>query len=137
MFDKIVVAVDGSPNSMRAVARAGDMAATFGSEVVVVHVDQLVVGWGLAVESETSEEALNLADSAVRELKDRGVSARPEVRTALRGMVAGEIVEAAKEEGADIIIMGSRGLAGLTRVLLGSVAYKVLLLAKVPVLVVK
>ncbi len=137
MFDRMVVAVDGSGCSDRAVLVAAELAGAFGSEVVVVHVAPEIVGWGIAVEAESPDEASDVADRAVRELKDRGLSARPEVRRALRGLVASEIVHAAEAEDAGLIVMGSRGHGDLSGLLLGSVAHKVLHLAHVPVTVVK
>src|SRR6266511_3389426 len=77
MFDRMVVAVDGSGCSDRAVLVAAELAGAFGSEVVVVHVAPEIVGWGIAVEAESPDEASDVADRAVRELKDRGLSARP------------------------------------------------------------
>jgi nucleotide-binding universal stress UspA family protein len=137
MFDRIVVAVDGSACADRAVGVAAELAGAFGSEVVVVHVAPEIVGWGIAVEAETPDEASDVADRAVRELKDRGISARPELRRALRGLVAGEIADTAEAEDAGLIVMGSRGHGDFTGLLLGSVAHKVLHLSHVPVTVVK
>jgi nucleotide-binding universal stress UspA family protein len=137
MFDKIVVAIDGSECADRAIPVVAKMADAFGSEVVVVHLVETIAAWAMAVESETPEEAANLADGAVRLLKDRGISARAEVRTTIRGAVAREIVEVAGEEDAGLIVMGSRGLGEVSGLLLGSVAHKVLHLSHVPVLVVK
>jgi nucleotide-binding universal stress UspA family protein len=137
MYDRIVVAVDGSNCSARAVEVAGDLAAAFAAEVIVVHLAETIAAWTVAVEAETPVEAVNLADLAVRRLKDRGVSARSEVFSSVRGGVPQRIVELAEAVDADIIVMGSRGLGDLSGLLLGSVAHKVLHLAHVPVLVVK
>jgi nucleotide-binding universal stress UspA family protein len=137
MFDRIVVAVDGSECSMRAADVAGDFAAEFGSEVIVAHLAELHATWGVAIESETSREAADLADAAVRRLKDRGISARAEIRTCVRGAVAHSIAEIAEDEGADLLVTGSRGLGDVSGLLLGSVAHRVLHLVHVPVLVVR
>jgi nucleotide-binding universal stress UspA family protein len=137
MFDTIVIAIDGSECADRTVPVAAGLAAEFGSEIVVVHVAERIAAWTLAVEAETSQEATDLADNAVRAIKDRGVSARPDVRSGIRGQVAHTIVDAAKDAGADLIVMGSRGLGDLSGLLLGSVTHRVLHLAQVPVLVVK
>ena len=137
MYDRIVVAVDGSDCAARAVSVAGDLAEAFGGEVVVVHLAETIAAWTLAMEAETPEEAGDLADRAVRSLKDRGISARGEVHSTVRGAVAHRIVELAEAVGADLIVMGSRGLSDITGLLLGSVAHRVLHQARVPVLVVK
>jgi nucleotide-binding universal stress UspA family protein len=137
MYDTIVVAVDGSDCAARAVSVAGDLAEAFGGEVVVVHLAGTIAAWTTAVEIETPEEAGNLADEAVRSLKDRGVSARAEVHSTVRGAVAHRIVELSEAVGADLIVMGSRGLSDITGLLLGSTAHRVLHQAHVPVLIVK
>ena len=137
MYDTIVVAIDGSDCATRAVTVAGELALAFAAEVVVVHLAETVAAWTLAVEAETPDEAWSLTDLAVRRLKDMGVSARGEVHTTVRGAVAHRIVDVADAAGADLVVMGSRGLGDLSGLLLGSVAHKVLHQSKVPVLVVK
>ncbi|HXJ63917.1 MAG TPA: universal stress protein [Actinomycetota bacterium] len=137
MYDTIVVAIDGSECATHAVSVAGSLASAFASEVVVIHVAETVAAWTFAVEAETPDEAWNLTDLEVRRLKDMGVSARGEVFSTVRGAVPHRIVELAEAAGADLIVMGSRGLGDLSGLLLGSVAHKVLHLSKVPVLVVK
>jgi nucleotide-binding universal stress UspA family protein len=59
------------------------------------------------------------------------------VQDAAHGQVAKAIVDAAAAEGADLIVVGSRGLSGLPAFLLGSVSSRVLHLATCPVLVVR
>jgi len=139
MFDveRIVVAVDGSDCSLRAAEVAGDIAALFGGEVLVVHLDETIAAWGVATVAETPGEAFDLADGVVRVLKDRGVSARAEVRECVRGGVGDVIVAIADGEDADLVVMGSRGLGRVSALLLGSVAHTVLHQASVPVLIVK
>jgi nucleotide-binding universal stress UspA family protein len=138
MFEKVVVAVDGSESADRAVMVAAELAEAQNGEIVVVHVAPLVVvGWAVAIEAENPEEASGLADEAVRTMKDRGISARPEVRTAARGLIAREILAVAEAEGAGVIVMGSRGLGDVTGLLLGSITHRVLHLAHIPVLVVR
>ena len=137
MYDRIVVAIDGSDCATRAVSVAGELAQAFASEVIVVHLAETIAAWTLAVEAETPDEAGNLADLAVRRLKDMGVSARAEVHTIVRGAVAHRIVDLAEAVDADVIVMGSRGLSDFSGLLLGSVTHRVLHQAKVPVLVVK
>lgn len=137
MFQKIVAAVDGSECSMKAARLAGDVAEQFGGEVIVVHLAEMFAAWSVAVESETPTEAAELADAAVRELKDRGISARPEIRLCPRGAVAHSLVDIVEAEDADLLVMGSRGLGEVSGLLLGSITHRVLHLAKVPVLIAK
>ncbi len=137
MIHRILLAVDGSEAAERAVPVAGELAGKSGSEVLVLHVRGIGVGRAAAFELESIDEAANLTDRTVRWLKDAGVSARGDVRTALHGREAKEILEAVKAEDVDLIVMGSRGLGDLAGLLLGSVTHKVLHLADRPVLIVR
>jgi nucleotide-binding universal stress UspA family protein len=137
MFERMVLAVDGSEPADRATRVAAELAAQLGSEVVVVHIDPIVAAWNLAMEAESASEASEIADSAVRMLKDSGVSARSEVRFAARGFIAPEILSIAAHEDAGLIVMGTRGLGEVSGMLFGSVTHRVLHDATIPVLVVK
>jgi nucleotide-binding universal stress UspA family protein len=137
MFERILLAVDGSAPSGRATEVASDLALKLGAEVVVVNVREVEMAYGGAVEFETSEEATNLVDHTVRTLKDEGVSARGEVHGSIFGRAARVILEVAEASDAGMIVMGSRGLSDLAGLVLGSVTHKVLHLAHVPVLVVR
>lgn len=137
MFEKILLAVDGSEPSRRAVPVAGDLARRYGGEVLVLHVREHEVTWGADVDVETPEEATDLVDEVVRTLKDLGASARSEVVRAPLGQTPRVILDMAKEHGAGLIVMGTRGLSDWGRLLMGSVAHKVLHLAECPVLVVR
>jgi nucleotide-binding universal stress UspA family protein len=137
MIDKILLAIDGSDYSERAVPVAAEMARKFGSEILVFHVRATAVGRAVVYDLETPDEASALVDRITRWLKDEGVSARGEVVNTFHGREAREILETAKAEGFDLIVMGSRGLGDLAGLLLGSVTHKVLHLADRPVLVVR
>ncbi len=84
---------------------------------------------------EPPEMASGIVDGTVRQLKDVGVNARPEIRRAGPGHAAQEILDVAEAEGASLIVMGSRGLGDWSGLLLGSVTHKVLHLSRLPVLV--
>src|SRR5436190_22266836 len=88
MYERIVVGFDGSGEATRALPMAAELARMFQSEIVVVHVVERGAGLAVAYELETPEEAADLADRAVRQLKDLGVSARREIRHALHAAVA-------------------------------------------------
>lgn len=137
MFEKIVLAVDGSELSKRAVPVAADLAQKYGGEVIAVHVREREVSRAGAVDFETTEEGQRIVDEAVRALKDVGASARGESWGTIYGRAAAEIVRVAADEGAGIIVMGTRGLTDLKGLLVGSVTHKVLHLADCPVLVVR
>jgi nucleotide-binding universal stress UspA family protein len=136
MFETILLAVDGSEPSNRAVGTALDLATKLGSELIVVHVREHETG-RMAREPGPSDEAEELVDETVRKVKNAGVSARGEVHTAVFGRAARAILEVANESGASMVVMGSRGLSDLAGLVMGSVTHKVLHLARCPVLVVR
>jgi len=137
MFERIVLAVDGSEPAQRAVPVAADIASKYGSEVIAVHVVEQQLGRGGPIAYDTTGEAARDADDAARSLKDVGVSARAEARAALAGRAAQEIMDVAASEDAGLIVMGSRGVSDWQGLLIGSVAHKVLHLSSVPVLIIR
>ena len=137
MFERIVLAVDGSEPAKRAIPMAADIASKYGSEVIAVHVQEQQLGRGGPIGYDTTEETFRVADDAARSLKDVGVSARAEARAAIAGKAAQEIMDVATIEDAGLIVMGSRGMSDWEGILVGSVAHKVLHLSSVPVLIVR
>jgi purine-cytosine permease-like protein/nucleotide-binding universal stress UspA family protein len=136
MFQRILLAVDRSEHSSKAVAAAQAVAKLGGGDVRVLHVNDIeVFGRGGTVSSDEDDEAAKLVASAVQQLIANGVRATGTVRSALAGRVDVAIVEEAAESSATMIVMGSRGLTNLEGVVLGSVAQKVLHLAELPVLI--
>jgi nucleotide-binding universal stress UspA family protein len=137
MLGKIVLAIDGSEASQRAVGVAADVARRYGGEIVVIHVRETeFLPRGGAVDVETPFEAMQLIDSVVRLLKDDGLNVRGEVLATAIGRVAPIIVETAQQEDAGLILMGTRGLSDWGGVFLGSVTHRVLHLSEIPVLIV-
>ena len=137
MFERILLAANGSPSSRKAADVAADIGQKYGSEVVVLHVrEQKITMLGAYVVEQPYEDA-NFLDEIVRALKDAGVSARSEVQTAPLGGVPHVILEMAKELDAGFIVMGSRGLSEWEGLFLGSVTHRVLHLAECPVFVVR
>jgi len=137
MFERIVLAVDGSEHSIKAVPVAGELARRYGGEVIVLHVREHEITWGADIDVETAEEARSLVDGVVRQLKDSDTNVRGEVVRVPLGQTPRAILDMAREEGAGLIVMGTRGLSDWGRLLMGSVAHKVVHLAEVPVLVVR
>lgn len=137
MFDKILLAIDGSEPSVRACELVQKMALASKADVLVFHVVERFIGYAGAIESETPEEITDLVDVTVRKLKDEGISARGEIVHAVANHTAHAILSAAKEFDADVVVMGSRGLSDMAGILLGSVTHKVIHLADRPVMVVR
>jgi nucleotide-binding universal stress UspA family protein len=137
MFETILLAVDGSEYSERSLPVAAELALKFKSQVVVFHVREMDIGKGGPVPLEPTDEAIALVDRYVSKLAERGIKATPDARSEMFGRAARLILDAARERGAGIIVMGSRGFSDLTGLLLGSVAHKVIHHATCPVLVVR
>lgn len=138
MFEKILLAVDGSPSSEVATQTAIGFAGKSGASVEVVHVrehDRIVSKAGAGPDLEMREEAAVLLAGAVDKLKEAGVTAHGTLRQAPTSRVAQEIIAAADETGADLIVVGNRGLSSFSGMLLGSVSNKLVHLAGRPVLV--
>lgn len=139
MYDKILVAVDHSEISDRAVIAARDLAVLSKGEVWVLHLRERETApkVGVLVPDETTDDANTAVAAAVDLLGQAGVKAHGEVRHTIFGYAAREIINDAAEVGADVIVMGSRGRGELAGLLLGSTAHKVIHLSDRPVLVVR
>ena len=139
MYDKILVAVDHSEVSDRAVLAARDLAVLSKGEVWVLHLREreVAVKTGVAMTTESADEANAAISAAVEVLTQAGVKAHGDIRTTLFGYAAREIVDDAIEHDADVIVMGSRGRSDLVGFILGSTAHKVIHLTDRPVLIVR
>ena len=118
MYDKILVAVDQSRVSDRAVLAARDLARLSRGEVWVLHVREFEFGGkaGALPPRETPGEADTEVAASVEVLTEAGVKAHGMVKKSMYGYAAREIVADAIELDCGIIVMGSRGrgdLAGL------------------------
>lgn len=141
MYNHILVSVDRSSDSQKAVAAAAELGAKFGSDVLVVHAPDIpravVTGHGAVPASdtgmETEAEAQQMVDEAVAELERAGVRVTGQALTGGHA-IASEILAAAERHQADLIVLGSRGMSYISEFMLGSVAHKVIHLAKCPVL---
>ena len=137
MYKHIMVAVDGSENSMRAVEQAAMLAAagedTKVSILSVINIDVYsdMVYDPIEAHGDAQREKLGPASEI---FENAGVT--PEV-CLLHGRPAEEIIRIAEKEGADLLVIGSRGLNALQELAIGSVSHKVLKHVKCPTLVVK
>lgn len=134
MFRRILLAVDGSEGSKKAVEVATNLATTTVAEVLVFHVREVEMARG-GDPVETPQEAADLVNGIAEDLKAKGVTAVADARTAPYGSAAREIVSEAEAAGVDLIVMSARELSDVTALLIGSVAHKVLHLAHCPVLI--
>ena len=138
MFERIVVAVDGSRQGGKTVPVAIDMAITHDSAVTIVHVREHTRYEGddvdLGPEGQSGEELLT---SVLATFQDAGVSATGELRRVRPGDTHEQIVEVAEQADADLIIMGTRGMSEFKSLLLGGVANKVVAHAHCSVMLVR
>jgi nucleotide-binding universal stress UspA family protein len=138
MYDRLLVAVDHSNVTERVLAAATGLARLSNGKVWVLHLrEREIIPRMGQVPTESDTEAEAQVRSAVEALTQAGVEAQGEVRDAVFGHAAREIVEDAREHDAGIIVMGSRGRSDIAGLVLGSTAHKVIHLADMPVLVVR
>lgn len=131
--DRLLVAIDGSECATNAVEYAGVLAERFGAAVTLLTV---VDERGLENPESASHErdaATALVTDAVERVQRDDLTVETAVRT---GEPAAEIVAAAEEGAADLVVMGTHGRSGMQRLLIGSVADGVLRRSSVPVLAV-
>jgi nucleotide-binding universal stress UspA family protein len=137
MFDHILVAVDGSPQGGKTVPVAIDMAQKYGSSVTVVHVREHGRYEGSDVDLGPPTSAEDLVDGVVARFTEAGVEAAGVIRRVRPGDTPQQIVEVAASSGADLIVMGTRGMTEWKSLMLGGVANKVVHHAACPVLLVR
>lgn len=141
MYSKIVVGVDGSENAYRALDSALSLAEKFSSEVYVlfvVHIPASAYSYdafgSLEVFNRLEQEGRQVLAKCEEVARGRGMTVHTELSS---GDPAQRIIEFASACGAELIIVGSRGMGRLERLLMGSVAERVVRFAKSPVLIVK
>ncbi len=138
-FSTIMVAVDNSEQSDRAVALALGLAKATGGTVHLFHLreHEVIVGKsGGSFERETDDEVETLLSKELAVLRDGGVDVVPEVRRGRLDQAARAILQAAEDASADLLVIGLRGSSAMSGLMLGGTAYKVLHATKRPVRVV-
>lgn len=129
MFSRIVVGTDGSETAGEAVRQAVDLAKMAGAQLDVVSAYQPVPSRRLEAERRDApadvqyeigprEDVNMILDAAAAEAKKEGVEAQTH---ALEGDPGDVIIDVAEETGADLIVVGNKGMTGARRFLLGSV----------------
>lgn len=138
----IVVAMDFSPASLRALELARDLAEAAGpAHIILVHGYfvppdiEAFAGAGISdFLADLSERATRDLEAALKGLQDAGISSE---YMALHGSPDRVIPQLAADKNADLIVMGTHGRTGLSRLALGSVAERVVQTAPCPVLTVR
>lgn len=135
--ERILLGVDGSEGSARAVAWVVELAAPLAAQVVAVHVYEPLAHLG---EAETLDfEAMEAA--AERRMREEwlapftaaGVDVEASI---LHGMPAEVLLDVAEEKGTDLVVVGARGLGRIRGLALGSTSSKLIQSAPCPVVVI-
>ena len=144
MFKHILVPVDGSPTSQLAIDKAVGLAKAFGSAVTVIYVIDPYPFTGVGTDyaygqAQYLNAATAEANEAIKGAKQAFEAAGISVATVLveGHAVYKGILQTTQSSGADLIVIGSHGRRGIEKLVLGSVAQRVLSHAHVPVLVVR
>lgn len=141
MYDRIVVPTDGSAGTRRAIDHAVRLATTHDATIHAIYVVNSARYAGFSMET-----AWEGVDSMLREEGEEAVAEIeriadshdvPVETTVLDGSPSTEIVRYADEEHCDLIVMGTHGRGGINRLLLGSVAERVVRSSAIPVLTVR
>jgi nucleotide-binding universal stress UspA family protein len=133
---KILLATDGSEDARRATEAAADLAKQSGSELHVVHVWHDVPGFAHAfVKRELKRQGQEILDDQVLQIEASGGTV---TQAHLRGgRTSDEIIKLSEELGVGLLVVGSRGLGTVRRILIGSRSEEIVHHARVPVLVVR
>ncbi len=145
MFKKILVPTDGSEMALYAAKHALALAEKFDSEVTLVHVVQNYY----SLPAFSMPDTVSIPLSVLQDLENNGkliLTKTQEIFTGFAGKVSTrleygppgkELVDMAVDGGYSLIVMGHRGLSGVTEMFLGSVSHHLVHYAPCPVLIVK
>ncbi|MFT3777634.1 MAG: universal stress protein [Ottowia sp.] len=144
MFKHILVPIDGSHTSLLAVDKAAGLAKTFGSKLTALYVIDPYPFTGVGAEfalgqsqylSAAKAEAGAALGAAGERMRQAGVAG--ETRVVESHAIWRGILDAAEQDGADLLVIGSHGRRGLEMLVMGSVTRSVLAHSKITTLVVR
>ncbi|MDX6671629.1 MAG: hypothetical protein QOI91_1992 [Solirubrobacteraceae bacterium] len=137
MFKTIVLGLDGSDDAQAALPVAADIARHYDSVLVLVHIEEVIVGKGGPAQVHAGEDEFEAQlRKRVEELTSSGVTAKLEVAESVLGGPAPVIEHIADRLKADLIVVGRRGRSEIADLVLGSVTHRLMHIAKRPVLAV-
>ena len=143
-FNNILVATDGSAFRRPLQPRQSGLAKRNGSMLSVISVVPSEIAtptdlhFTVAQREHIAEKEMHEAEKSAKAVKDAALKQDISVKAfIISGKPADAIIETAKERKADLIVLGSHGRTGLEKLLMGSVAERVIVLSSCPVLVVK
>jgi nucleotide-binding universal stress UspA family protein len=147
LFNKILVALDGSGHSLRALDDAIQVAKKFHGKITLMHVYSVTVAPVMVPEPSTLtpsgvskivEATRKVGNRILADAAEKAKAEKLQVKTMLKeGNTVQEIVRVAEEGKFDLIVMGVRGISKIRELLLGSVSEGVIRHAHCPVMVVK
>jgi nucleotide-binding universal stress UspA family protein len=145
MYKRILVPVDGSPSSLRGLDEAIKLAKESGAALCLVHaVNEFFVDMSYGAGTLTPgmiellrEGGAAILNSAASEVRERGLKPETVLLDRLGTTVADLILKQAKDWSADLIVMGTHGRRGLSRLAMGSDAEMVVRTTTVPVLLLR
>ncbi len=139
MFERILLAVDGSEHAIRAAKVAADLTRCVDAELrVVVAYEPIPAYLGEPNLQHVIDVRLNEAQETLQKALDAVGDVSADIHTELiEGDPAEAIIEVANTRKSDVIVMGSRGLGQLAGLVLGSTSQKVVSHAHCPVLIVR
>ncbi len=136
MNKAIVLAVDAKNHVPAATDMTRELSRDSGDKVIVLHVHEFAVGrWGRMQVDCGEGEGEAVVSDVVTSLKDAGIAAEGEIREAQLGHIARNILAAADEHDARVVVIGSGG-SDQPHLPFGSVSHRLLHLARRPVLIV-
>ena len=144
MYQRILVPIDGSSNSERALREAINFAQFHHAQLMVVHVLEDIhyaemenyIDYAELMKS-FKDSARKMLEKAVQAARQANVEVTEKLLVASDRRVAHVLVEEARQWPAELIIIGTHGRSGFNRLLLGSIAESVLRLSPVPVLLIR
>jgi len=140
MFEKILLAVDGSEHSLRSAKEAGDLARAMKSDIlrIVVAFDSIPPYLGEPNMQHAINARMKEANAILQKAQDAVGKIPGEIHTELiEGPAAEAIINVAKTRGSTVIVMGSRGMSAIAELVLGSTSHKVVSHAPCPVLIIR
>jgi len=143
MYKRILIATDGSDKSRKAAEEGVELAKALGAEVIALNVvNEVVIASAVrqlgSDKKEVEDKLMAAGQKAVDAIKKMAADQGVKVDTIVRaGAPANVVIDVAAANNADLIIMGSHGESGASKLLIGSVVQKVLYWATIPVLVVR
>jgi nucleotide-binding universal stress UspA family protein len=139
MFTKVIWATDGSEYADRAMAHAVEVAQAANAELHIVHiVEKLVSGRASGMDAFANEDQMRgkVEEQAKTIAGESGLNTSTHIAAGRSNRIGDRIAEIAKDSGADLIVVGTRGHGALGSLVLGGVTQRLLHVAPCPILAV-